>query len=245
MFRSKRSRIGLAIALSGSLWAGVSVYLGNQVKDPKWVFGEPSSEPSIQTDEIWHVSGICLKKHLEKATEEVMAKLKSHNENMPNEVRAWINRPPPRTRTPPPPDERPIDRLRREYEESKFEFGEKRYFLTLQSKYIKWFAAKANLEEDVKQRLGQLGRVKNEEIVGGTLRKGTHAIEDATNLLGLAIFPDEELKAVKESCLQIIPIKTILSRHTYKNLWRLQIDHVTAFSFGAALMIFGFFLIRN
>jgi hypothetical protein len=245
MFRSKRSRIGLVVALVGSSWAGASIYLWTQAQHHKWVFAESSSEPATQTDEVWHVSGTCLENHLEKETEKAKAKLKSHNENMPSEVRAWMNRPP-RTRTLPPRNERPIDQLRREHEDSKVEFSEKLYFLTLQSKHIEWFAAQAGLEEDVKQRQAQLDRVRGQETAGGTLRRGTHEITTATDLLGLSIFSDEQLKVMKEACLQIIPIKMIVTRRTYHtNLWRLRIDLITAFSFGMALVIVGFLLIRR
>ena len=43
-------------------------------------------------------------------------------------------------------------------------------------------------------------------------------------LLGFSIFSDEQLKALKEACVQIIPIKEIVTPRTYHtDLWHMQI----------------------
>ena len=88
--------------------------------------------------------------------------MKSHNENMPSEIRAWMNRPQ-RTPTLLPSDESPINRLRREFEESKKDFNEKHYYLEIQSKHIEWFAARSSLEDAAKQKQEQLAKFREQE----------------------------------------------------------------------------------
>jgi hypothetical protein len=237
MFRSKA--FGFGLILLGCLFIAVSVYLWTQAIKQKWVFAQSSNEHALRADQIWSVTSTCLAHYLVREMEKAKTTLQTHIATIPSEVRAWINRP---QRTPTlssrPANERPIDRLRREYEESKRDFEETQNFLNLQSKYINWFAAKSALEDDVNQQQKRLDTLENQEGIGGVLRLKDLEKDKADSLLGLTVFSEEQRKRLKEACLQIIPIKMIATRSYSINLWHLRVDQYAAFV-GMALLLTG------
>ena len=239
MFRSKA--LGIALSVLGCLFIATTVYLWTNAIHRVWVFAHLSSEHPVSTDQIWSVSPSCLENYLNEETEKAKAMLRAHEGAMPTEVRAWINRPQRKSESSlPPADERAIDRIRREYDESKRDFEEKQYFFNLQSKHIKWFAVKSEFEDDVNRQQKQLDTFQNQERIGGAFRLRGLDKDKADALLGLTVFSEGHRKSLKAACLQIIPIKMITTRQAAsKDLWHSRIGHYFTGFVGMTLLLAG------
>lgn len=271
MLQNKLSRIGLLIALVGLAILGASLYTWVQSSafnrlfysedKYEWVRADSSASSAIDTDEIWQVSATCQKPFFEEATAQARSKLKSYNDTAPDEIRAWRNRPAHQRTLVPPTDTTDFsERSMRELKESQRASAETKYWLDLQLKYSDWFHTQSKLEEQVKRWERRLSNVEDRRMTLSEARRrnkeplfisdeieaadaGRDFKHFALFLLGLGGFSDEQVKAIETACIDVIPMKKIVSETTYHTeLSRWPVDHVVPFWLGLGLVFIGLVL---
>jgi len=240
MFRARISPVGLFIAAIGVVVLAASLYGWTRTDPPNrlfytederaWVSADSSSAPGIEGDEAWRISATCQRPYFVEAAERARAKLKAHADAIPDEVRAW------RAKGPTNPDGG----------------------LALRTKYQDWFLAEARLEEQLQRWEHRLSTVGDRSITLGEARRRTmdiriyvsDDIEAASAgrdfkhfvlfLLGLGGFPDEQTTAIEQTCIKVIPLKSIVTRTTYHtDAARWPADRAAAFWPGLMLVLIG------
>jgi len=263
MVRSKLSRIGLLITLLGFAVLGASLYAWAQTSpfhrlyytedEYKWARADSSSAPAVETDEIWQAPATCQLPYFVKATMQVKAKLKAYNEAAPEEILAWRNRPARQTL-----QLLPDNFLKREHEERERDVTEKDYDAELHAKYAEWYATVSKLEEQVRQWERRLSNVVDQSITFSEARRrsadsGVYSADDIERVsarrlfehyglsqLGLGGFSADQQQVIKAACVNVIPLKKIVTRTKYyTQIWRWPVDHVAAFWFGLELVFVG------
>jgi hypothetical protein len=238
---SRLSPIGLAVAAAGFSILGASLYAwthtgaGNRLfyteQEYQWVRADSSSAPAIDIDESWQVSATCLKRYFVEATEQARAKLKAYSATGPDEVRAWRNR---------------------------SGVADADDDLKLHTKYQDWFLPEFRLEEQLKQWERRLGAVTDRSTTIGEAHRRimdvrtylSNDVELASAgrdfqhfvffLLGLGGFSDDQLSAIKAACIEIVPLKRIVTATTWHtDIGRWPGDAPFAFWPGSALACFG------
>jgi hypothetical protein len=262
MLRSRLARIGLATAVAGLAVLGVSLYNWTQA-DPRhrlfdteheyeWVradsSGRAAAEGDDTRDETWQVAAACVKPYFIVATERARAKLKDHGDTAPDEIRASRNRP-----------HQQHENERQDGDAAHAEFDED---YRLHGKYQDWFLAELRLATVLAQWERRLGSLADRSR---TLREARLRVMDvrlyisedaelATAgrdfqhfvffLLGLGGFPDEAVNAIKAACIEVIPLKLVVTKtswHTEVGRWPL--DQPFTFWPGLALAVVGLLLI--
>ena len=263
MLRSRLSRIGLLIALAGFAVLGASFYNWTQASpdhrlfstkdEHEWVRADSSSARAVESDETWQVSAACLGPYLATAAEQAGANLKTYDDTAPDEIRAWRNR---------PPEQQQSDQQQSRPQEGQTRLAQSDDEIKLQTKYQDWFLAEFRLEKQLKQWERRLGSVTDRSTSLGDARRRIMDVrlylsEDTELasagrdfehfvffLLGLGGFPDDQLKAIKVACIDVIPIKRIVTTTTWHtDIRRWPADHAAAFWPGLALAVVGLLLI--
>jgi hypothetical protein len=245
------SRLGLISALAGFAVLGGSLYMWTQAgyrlfyteDEQLWVRADSSSAPAIERDETWQVSAACQRTYFVEAAAQARAKLAAYDDTMPDEIRAWRNRP-------------------QEPKGSQKEPATSDDDFKLHTKYQDWFLAEFRLEKQLKQWERRLGAVADRST---SLREARGRITDVRLyisedtelvsagrdfehfvyfLLGLGGFPDEEMTAIKAACIEVVPMKLVVAATTWHtDIWLWPRDQPIAFWPGIALVAFGLVLI--
>jgi hypothetical protein len=263
MFGRKLSRTGLLVALLGLAVLGASFYawtgtLHDSRGDFKWVRADSSSDPAVESDEVWQAPATCQMPYFVAAALRAKAKLKAHYDAAPEEIRLWRDRPvrPPAPRI--PTEEADFqDFLKRQQAEVERKIAETDYDSHLHAKYMEWYVAASRLEAQVKQWEQRLSNVTDQKITlsqarnkslvyanadpdqVGALRDGE---QRAFMLLGLGGFSRAQLQAIKATCLQITPIKKIAAKIDYfAELHHWPADQIVPFWLGLELVLVGLF----
>lgn len=251
MHRSRLSGVALPIALAGFAVLGVSLYMWTQAghrlsytqDEQHWVRADSSSVPAIERDETWRVSAACQRPYFVEAAAQARAKLKAYDATTPDEIRAWRNRP-------------------QEPKEGQKELPTSDEDFKLHTKYEDWFLAEFRLEKQLKQWERRLGAVADRST---SLREARGRITDVRLyisedtelvsagrdfehfvyfLLGLGGFPDEQMTAIKAACIEVVPIKLVVTATTWHtDIRQWPRDQPFAFWPGIALVAFGLVLI--
>ncbi len=266
MFRSKLPPIGPQIALLGFAVLGLSLY-GWARESPahrlfytenayKWVNADSTSAPAIETDQIWRASASCQMPYFVGAALRAKAKLNAIYNAAPDEILEWRNRP---ARATYRLSEEKTDfqsLLARAQEEHERTIAETDYDSKLHVKYMEWYVTLAKFEEQVKQWERRLGNVADRTVSLSEARRGLfrpyasdnieqssdrHDLEHyALSILGLGGFSDEQLQAIKARCVNVTPVKEIVTKTYYhSDIWRWPIDRVATFWLGLELLILG------
>jgi hypothetical protein len=252
VLRGKLSRVGLSITLVGFAVLGASLYDWIQTSplhrpvytedEYQWIRADSSNAPAVESDEIWQLSATCQRPYFVEAAEQARTKLKAYNDTSPDEIRAWRNRP-------------------REQRETEKGFADSDDGLKLHAKYQDWFLAELRLERQLEQWERRLGTVADKSI---TLREARRRITDirlyigddmelasagrdfthfVLFLLGLGGFSDDQVNAIKAACIDVVPVKRIVTKTIYRtDIRRWPVDDAAAFCSGFALAFFGLVL---
>jgi len=263
MVRSKLSRTGPLVTLLGFAVLGASFYAWAQTSplhrlyytedEYKWVRADSSSAPAVETDEIWQAPATCQLPFLVTAAMQAKAKLKVYNDAAPEEILTWRNRPTRQTL-----QLLPDNSLKREQQERERDVAEKDYDAELHAKYAEWYVTASKLEDQVQQWERRLSNVVDQRITFSEARRrsadiGVYSGNDIEQvsarrlfehyglfLLGLGGFADDQQQAIKAACVNVIPLKKIVTTTKYyTEIWRWPIDDVAAFWFGLELVFVG------
>ena len=265
MAESKLSRIGLLTTLLGFAVLGASLYAWAQTSprhrlyytedEYKWVRANFSSAPAVETDEIWQAPATCQLPYFAKATMQAKAKVKAYNDAAPEEILAWRDRPARQS-----PRLLPDNLMKRKQEERERDIATKDYDAELHAKYAEWYVTVSKLQEQVRQWERRLSNVVDQKITFSEARRrsadiGIYSGNDieqvsakrlfeqyGLSLLGLGGFSDDQQQAIKAACVNVIPLKKIVTRTKYyTQIWRWPVDHVAAFWSGLELVLVGVF----
>ncbi len=264
MLRDTPSRVGLLLAAAGFAVLGVSFYNWTQADalnrlfyidtERQWVRAAASSAPALESDETWQVSAACVRPYFVGAAEETRAKLAGYDDTAPDEVRAWRNRPQRQQR-----DNGPQDGERHENQAARAEIDAD---FKLHEKYQDWFLIEFRLENLLKQwerRLSTLGdrsttlgearrRIMDPRLYLSNDPELATAGRDLDHfvyfLLGFGGLADEQANAIRATCVEIIPMKLIVTASTYRtDVWRWPLERAAAFGAGLALVMIGLVLV--
>jgi len=264
MLRSIVLRVHLSVIVLGCAVLGVSLLIWLQTFHATddgytWVGVDASNAPAVETAEIWQVSANCQRPFFVRAVLQSKAKLKNHYDLAPEDVRAWQARSARSEGLGPSPDQKGL------YGAASGEQGGRRWNVAaemergakLHAQYAEWYAAASTLQTQANQWEQRLINVADQRVVlSEATRRSLKAysspdIEPVTArgnyeryvlfLLGLGGFPSNEEQALKASCVNVTPVKKVLSNSSYlKEIWRWPFDHVVLFSFGLELVFVGF-----
>jgi hypothetical protein len=228
VLRSWLSRVGLVIALAGLAALGASLYIWTRAdhriiyaeRDEQWVRADSSTAPALERDEIWQISAACQRPYFVEAAAQARAKLNDYDDKAPDEIRAWRNR----------------AQQQQDRETETAATGEDS---RLRSKYQDWLLAEFRLEKLLKQWERRLGAVTDRST---SLREARGRITDVRLyisedselasagrdfehfvyfLLGLGGFADEQITAIKAACIEIVPMKLVVTATTWhSDIWR-------------------------
>ncbi len=266
MFRSKLPPIGPQIALLGFAVLGLSFYgwarespahrLFYTENEYKWVDADSSSAPAVESDQIWRASAACQRPYFLGAALRAKAKLNGVYNAAPDEILEWRNRP---TRTsyqlsPEKTDFQSL--LARAQEEHERTIAETDYDSKLHVKYMEWYVTLAKFEEQVKQWERRLGNIADRTVSQNAARRGLFRLYSSDNIeeisarydlehyalsmLGLGGFSDDQLQAIKARCVNVTPVKEIVTKtHYHTDIWRWPVDRVATFWLGLELLFLG------
>jgi hypothetical protein len=262
MLRSTVSRIRLSITLLGCAVLGASLFDWAQALRASedgytWVGLDSSSAPAIDTAEIWQTSASCERPFFIKAALRSKAKLNAHYEVAPEEIRARLNRQGRSESLQPPADQKGLYRLvNGEQDVHRRDAAQMEHDATLHVQYAEWYAAVSKLMIQESQWGQRLTDVADQRVIlSEATRRGFRAYSGqdiglATAkgdfdhyvlfLLGLGGFSSDEEQAIKQDCINVIPVKRIVKNASYlREIWRWPIDHVAAFALGMELVFVG------
>ena len=264
MFGSQLSRTGLLVALSGLAVLGASYYAWSKTRpshglsgtqdDYKWVRADSSSDPAVETDEVWQTSATCQLPYFIAATMRAKAELKGFYDAAPEEIRDWHDRPARPLVPRAPANEADFQNLlRHEQADLERSIAEADYDLRLHAKYMEWYVTASKLEERAKRWQWRLSNVADRRMTLSEARRrsrgvrssngiqqvavtNNHLEQDVLPLLGLDGFSKDQSQALKTRCVEIIPVKKIF---TPTKLWHWPVDHLASFSLGLELLFVG------
>jgi hypothetical protein len=264
VLRDRLSRVGLLLAAAGFAVLGMSFYNWTQAHalnrlfyidtERQWVRAAASNAPALESDETWQVSAACVRPYFVAAAEETRAKLAGYDDTAPDEVRAWRNRPRRQQQ-----DDSPQDGQRRENQAAGAETDAD---FKLHEKYQDWFLVEFRLENLLKQWQRRLSTLDDRST---TLSEARRRIRDPrlylSNdpelasagrdfdhfvyfLLGFGGFADEQVNAIRATCVKIVPMTLVVTASTYRTaVWRWPLERAAAFGAGLALALIGLVLV--
>ncbi len=264
MLRDRFSRVGLFLAAAGFAVLGVSFYNWTQADalnrlvyidaERQWVRVAASSAPALESDETWQVTAACVRPYFVAAAEETRTKLAAYADTAPDEVRAWRNGPQRQQQ-----DIGPQDGERHESQPARAEADAD---FKLHEKYQDWFLIEFRLENLLKQwerRLSTLGdrsttlgearrRIMDPRLYLSNDPELATAGRDLDHfvyfLLGFGGLADEQVNAIRATCVEIIPMKLVVTANTYRTgVWRWPLERAAAFGAGLALVLIGLVLV--
>ena len=265
MFGSQVSRTGLLITLLGLVGLSASYYawskahpfhaLHDTQDDYRWVRADSSGDPAIESDEVWQASATCELPYFIRATLRAKAELKAFYDATPEEISEWRNRPArPRIVRASSNAADFHNLLKREQAELERSIAEAEYDSLLHVKYTEWYAIASKLEEQAKQWQQRLINVADQRVALSEAHNqnsrmlsanGIKQIGASENLeqhmlllLGLSGFSKDLLQALKARCVEVIPVKKIL---TQAKLWHWPIEYPASFWLGLELVFIGLF----
>ncbi|HML07025.1 MAG TPA: hypothetical protein VK430_02710 [Xanthobacteraceae bacterium] len=265
MFASRVSRTGLLITVLGLVVLYASYYVWRKSHplhalyetqdDYRWVRADSSSDPAIESGEVWQASATCQLPYFIGATLRAKAELKAFYDAAPEEISEWRDRPA-RPRIPRAPSSE-VDfqnLLKREQAELDRSIAEAEYDSQLHAKYMEWYAIVSKLEDQAKQWQQRLIKVADQRLTLGEADNQNFIMLSANgikqvgasenleqhmlSLLGLGGFSKDELQALKTRCVEVIPVKRIL---TQAKLWHWPISYPASFWLGLELVLIGLF----
>jgi len=265
MFESHVSRTGPLITLLGVVVLGASCFAWSRIHafhrsydlqgDYQWVRADSSTDPAIESDEVWQASATCQLPYFIGATLRAKAALKAFYDAAPEEISEWRDRPA-RPRSPRAPSNEADfqNLLRREQAELERSIAEADYESQLHAKYMEWYATASKLEDQAKQWQQRLINVadrrvtvseahsQNFRMVSANGIKQVGANENLEQhmllLLELSGFSKDQLQALKARCVEVIAVKKILGQ---AKLWRWPVDYPASFWLGLELVFVGLF----
>jgi hypothetical protein len=267
VLRDRLSRVGLLLAAAGFAVLGMSFYNWTQADtlnrlfyidaERQWVRAAASSAPALESDETWQVTAACVRPYFVAAAEETRAKLAGYDDTVPDEVRAWRNRPQRQQQ-----DDSRQDGERRESQAARAEADADADF-KLHEKYQDWFLIEFRLENLLKQWERRLSTLVDRSTTLGEARRrimdprlylsndpelasaGRDLDHFVYFLLGFGGFADEQVNAIRATCVEIIPMKLVVTASSYRtDVWRWPLERAAAFGAGLALVLIGLVLVR-
>ena len=263
MLRSIVSRVDLLITvLGGAVLSASLLDWGLTLHAPEggsaWVEAASSNAPAIETAEIWQVSADCERPFFVKAVLQSKAILKNHYDLAPEDVRAWRTQPAHNGKAWPPQDQRDYSGLVNAEQHRRLwnvaadmERGAK-----LHAQYAEWFATASRLEAQANNWEQRLINIADQRVMlsDATRRSfGAYSQSDGEPatakssferhvlfLLGLGGFPGDEERALKATCVNVMPVKKIFKNGGFfSELWRWPVEHVIVFSLGLEFVLIG------
>ncbi len=263
MFGSQLSRTGLFVASSGLALLGESYYAWSDARpfhgfydtqgDYQWVRADFSSVSAIETDVVWQASASCQLPYFIAATLRAKARLKAFYDAAPEELRDWRDRPARAAAPRAPTDEAGFQKLlRHEQADLESSIAEADYELKLHAKYMEWYVTASKLEERAKQWEWRLSNVSDQRVTVSEARRKSLGVrsggaieqvgasrnleQSMLMLLGLGGFSKNQLQALEIRCVEIVPVKKIL---TPSKFWRWPVDRLASFTLGLELVFVG------
>jgi hypothetical protein len=218
----------------------------------QWVRADSSSDPAIESDEIWQAAATCQRPYFVGATLRAKAELKAFYNAAPEEISEWRNRPA-RLQIPLiPSDFRNL--VKREQAELERAIAEAEYDSRLHAKYMEWYTIASVLEERAEQWQQRLVKVADQRTTLSEAHNQNLGMPSANGikkvganesleqrillLLGLSGFSKDQLQVLKARCVEVIPVKKIL---TQAKLWRWPVECPVSFWLGLELVFIGLF----
>lgn len=264
MLRSSLSRIRLIITALGCMVLGVSFADWAQTLQATetgyaWVGVNSSSDPAIETAEIWEAPASCQRPFFVRAALQSNARLKAHLDLAPEEVRAGRNRSVRNESFQPAPDNGGEYFLVSSQQagdpqgSAQLERG-----AMLHVQYAEWYAKASTLEMQTSQWEQRLANVADQKVIlsEATRRSfGAYTAHDiklqgaksdfehyVLFLLGLGGFSSDLEQALAASCVSVVSVKKIFQSASYLGeIWRWPFDHMALFALGLELVLVGLF----
>lgn len=244
-------RIRLTAVAFGCAFLGVSLFDWSQSLSAtedgyEWVEAKTSSVPAVETSEIWESAASCTRPYFAKVVLQSKLRLDAYYNHAPEQVRVWRNgltdydalQPSPHFVSTYDSKGRPNN-------------AELEHDAALHAKYAEWYSTVFKLKTDESLWEQRLDRVANQRVVLGEATRSSfqgYSNPDGKGdfehhvlyLMGLGGFPADLEDVIATNCVRVTPVKRIqVTANYYREIWRLPVDHIAAFSFGLELILTG------